>query len=364
MAIKIRSVWRQTLYVFYVAGISILFLEILLRLYYPFQRKMRGDKWQLSTNVTYHMKNDLNPRLDSVVVNRRNSIGFRGEEPPADINDRFTILTVGGSTTACNFLNEGKTWTDRLAVKLKSRFPDVWVNNAGIDGNSIYGHLNFINHYLLKLSFTPKIILFLVGVNDVDRKDLLSIDSLGGGQVSVKRWLMQHSETVNFIRDLKWATNGVTIYNDKNGWDFNDFQSCYLNKSYLDSAVNMQDSLLPAFRDRLYQLIILCKKNNIQPIFLTQPLVVGSGNSAIDFHKFGEDENGQLFWMKLERYNNVTRDVCAERQVPCIDLAALMPKDTLYYCDIMHYTNAGAQKVSNIIYTELDNYLSSIKAIN
>ena len=82
------------------------------------------------------------------------------------------------------------------------------------------------------------------------------------------------------------------------------------------------------------------------------------GNPALDFHVFYKNENGQLFWKKLELFNNVTRQVSQERKIHCIDLAGLMPRDTLYYYDCMHYTNEGAEKVGEIIYENLNKYLS------
>jgi hypothetical protein len=357
---------QYLLYMLFLIGIVVLFLEIFFRFYYPFPRSLKGDNWEMATNVTFKLNNDFNNRLDPVIINHRNSIGFRGEEPPDGINNKLSILTIGGSTTACTFLSDGKTWTDLLGVKLNKLRGDIWINNAGIDGHSSFGHLNFLYYYLPGLTFKPKIALFLIGANDVDRNDLSGIDSLAFNTISVKlkSWFKRNSKTVNFLYDLKWILHPVDIFTDKQNWNFNNFKSVYLEKTYIDSALQKQVLILQKYRERLNNIIALCRQYQIQPVFITQPLVFGDGtvdggNPAIDFHVFHDTENGMLFWKKLQLYNMVTREVSDEKKVLCIDLATLMPKDTLYYYDIVHYTNEGAAKVADIIYKELSPYLST-----
>ena len=48
---------------------------------------------------------------------------------------------------------------------LIQKFPKVWVNNAGLDGHSTFGHQILLEEFLVKLK--PKLILFLVGANDM-----------------------------------------------------------------------------------------------------------------------------------------------------------------------------------------------------
>ena len=365
MLSRIKKVQKYILYILYLAVIVILFLEIFLRFYYPFPRSLKGDNWEMATNKTFTLNNDFNKRLDPVIINRRNSIGFRGDNPPVDIHNKLSIVAIGGSTTACTFLSEGKTWVDQLGEKLNRIRPDVWINNAGIDGHSTYGHLNFLYYYLPILSFKPKIALFLVGANDVDRDDLAVVDSSAYKSVSFrwKAWFKKNSKTVNFLYDLKWMIHPVDIFTDKQNWDFANFRSIELENAYIDSALKKQDIILQRYRERLNNIIALCKQDQIQPVFITQPLVFGDGtmnggNPAIDFHVFHDSENGMLFWKKLQLFNKATMQVADANKVLCIDLAAKMPKDTLYYYDIVHYTNEGAAKVADIIYDALTPRLS------
>ncbi len=68
--------------------------------------------------------------------------------------------------------------------------------------------------------------------------------------------------------------------------------------------------------------------------------------------------NGALGWEVLELYNAVTRKVGRENGVLVIDLAREMPKDFRYYFDLMHYTNAGADKVADLIAGQLTPFLA------
>ena len=49
--------------------------------------------------------------------------------------------------------------------KLSRDFTRVWINNAGLDGATTYRHLILLEDYVVKLQ--PKVVLFLVGINDV-----------------------------------------------------------------------------------------------------------------------------------------------------------------------------------------------------
>ena len=78
-------------------------------------------------------------------------------------------------TTACVTLTDGRTWPDVLARGLAADSPrPVWLNNAGIDGHSTFGHQILLETHLKK--FRPDFIVFLVGVNDVGREDLNDFD--------------------------------------------------------------------------------------------------------------------------------------------------------------------------------------------
>ena len=93
--------------------------ELILRVYNPLGFRIKGNKIILPINKKeiIHHEHGLG-KLDKVVVQQRNSLGFRGPEPPADFSRDLTIVTVGGSTTECFDLAEDQHLAPRLGREL------------------------------------------------------------------------------------------------------------------------------------------------------------------------------------------------------------------------------------------------------
>ena len=124
-----------------------------------------------------------------------------------------------------------------------------------------------------------------------------------------------------------------------------------------------QDHYLRPYKARLEKLITICREHNIMPVLLTQPVLYGEGvdeASGVDLgHRLvAQDMDGATAWQVLELYNGVTREVGRERGVAVIDLAREMPKNSAYYYDLMHYTNAGAALVADIVAAQLTPFLA------
>jgi len=95
---------------------------------------------------------------------------------------------------------------------------------------------------------------------------------------------------------------------------------------------------------------------------VTQPSVFYAGidsltGANLGLFKIDDKTNGQLWWQILELYNNVVRQIAGEQHVFMIDLAREMPKSSLYSYDLVHFTNAGTSKVSEILYDHLDQWM-------
>ena len=114
-------------------------------------------------------------KMDKVVKHTKNSLGFRGEEMPEEFEKYLSIVSVGGSTTEDFFMTDGKTWTAHLGKKLRESFNPIWINNAGLDGHSSFGHTILMNAYISKIK--PKVVLFLVGSNDRGIESMQRFDS-------------------------------------------------------------------------------------------------------------------------------------------------------------------------------------------
>lgn len=135
-----------------------------------------------------------------------------------------------------------------------------------------------------------------------------------------------------------------------------------LPASVMRHRLDAQQPYLLAFRTRLEGLADTCTQWGILPVFLTQPNLFGFGVDSLTgadlaAYPLEDSINGQLMWQMLEKYNQVTRDLCLEKGLPLIDLGRLMPKNSLYYYDMSHFTNAGAMRMASLLAPALDSIL-------
>ena len=106
---------RRAMKVGTVVVVFIAAAEMGLRVYNPFPFRVRGDSIVLPAHQTYTISHSGATKLEPVTRVTKNSLGFRGPEPPRAWSRWLTMLVIGGSTTECLFLSDGKTWTDELA---------------------------------------------------------------------------------------------------------------------------------------------------------------------------------------------------------------------------------------------------------
>ncbi|MDQ7823589.1 MAG: SGNH/GDSL hydrolase family protein [Candidatus Eremiobacteraeota bacterium] len=342
-------------------------LEIFLRIYNPFPFRVKGDKIVLPVNRKYLIRNAKSPRLDREITHTKNSIGFRGDEPPADPSKALSLITVGGSTTECFFLSDGKTWPDLLGTRMKQDFREVWLNNAGLDGHSTFGHQVLLEDYLCKIR--PRMVVFLVGGNDVGRDDLseydrhnLKKDEKDDFSAMLDK-VLEKSEIVLLSMNLERVYNAQKKDLAHKSIDISTLESLDIPEETVAREVaRHRERHIPAYRARLLRLIETSRACGIEPLFLTQPALYGKGTDqatgvSLETLKVYEGSSGKLEWSILEAYNEATREVCREKGVNFIDLAGKMPKNSAYYYDYIHFTNAGAAKVADIVYDALKPHL-------
>ncbi|MDO9530840.1 MAG: SGNH/GDSL hydrolase family protein [Deltaproteobacteria bacterium] len=342
--------------------LSFILLEGLLRIFQPIEYRVRGNKIWLPQDRKYQITNDKTDKLDKIVYTTRNHMGFRGEPPPKNFAEYLTIIAVGGSTTACELISDHKTWCDILAVKLKSKFKSLWLNNAGLDGHSTYGHIVLMEDYIIRIR--PKVVLFLVGANDIGLETSRIYDKeqlkkpFTGLVEPLFNYLVDKSEvlnySINFCRFFKAKRRGLihTL------WNFNEVnQSDIPTEKVIPIILEHKQKYLAPYAERLNRLMDICRLNSIKPVLITQPTVFGDlvdQTTGINLARANTHNwNGKVLWQILELYNDVVRNIAAQHQVELIDLAREMPKITEYYYDTYHFSNTGCQKVAEIIYQDL-----------
>ncbi|MCX5893636.1 MAG: SGNH/GDSL hydrolase family protein, partial [Deltaproteobacteria bacterium] len=346
----------------------------------------KPDRIVLPVNKRYAFDNTAKfpSKLPLTTVHTKNALGFRGAPPPADFADYLTLVTIGGSTTECFYLSDGKTWPDLLGAKLSRDFPRLWINNAGLDGATTYRHLLLLEDYVVKLKpklvgsttyrhlilledyvvqLKPKLVLFLVGINDVGVGEIH--DQPKGGFGGWLKAMTNKSEVYSL---------GLNIYRYfiAQSRGLHHVEVNLKSQGSLDvPAVVQQETLrkyreesLRYYRERLEKLVRVSRTHGIEPVLITQPTLYGPGIdplTGVDLEKIklGDNLNGALMYAVMQMYNDTLRQVGAKEGVLVIDLAWEMPRNSAYYYDYLHYTEAGAAEVAEIVYRELKPFLTA-----
>lgn len=331
--------------------------------------RVQGGRIVLPINVRREIHNERIEKIDNEIVHSRNRLGFRGADPPTDFGDHLTIVAVGGSTTECYYLSDGRTWPEQIGPQLDGHFTNSWINNAGLDGQSTYGHSSLLDQYLIELQ--PDVILFLIGLNDVGLRQPASFDTAmnPGSQkqagVATRFWrtIVEYSAVASLIDNARRSAAaheaGVVHENISHEQLLLDAQSSVtISESTIDQLTARHHSqFLPDYRRRVEHLIQRSRQHGIHPVLITQPALPGEAidpTTGVDLGALRVDNlNGRVRWKILELYNNVVRDVGKKHHIDVIDLAHLMPKDSQYYYDHYHFTNKGAELVGDLVSNQL-----------
>lgn len=348
-------------------------LEAFCRIWNPLALRVKAGRITVPVNQRQVLENHQIEKLDRSIVHSRNAIGLRGSDPPVDFDRWLSIIAVGGSTTECYYLSDDKTWPERLRQRMDDTFDQIWVNNAGLDGHSTFGHRFLLENYLAPLR--PKVILYLVGINDVGNDqwngfDILLPRSSGTGPGvlhDVWQGLADSSAAVATIdamlrarearkRGLAHADigHGQLVLDGARGVEFSP-------SARLEFLIPHQE-LLPRYEQRLQELLRATRGFGIEPVLVTQPALYGPAIddvTSVDLGRMAVDgSNGEVQWDILELYNDATRRVGRAESVLVIDLAKQMPKSSRYYYDHLHFTNEGAELVGRLLADALRPWLA------
>jgi lysophospholipase L1-like esterase len=317
---------------------SILILEIFLHIYNPIAPRIQGNKIILPINKVYSIRNDKLSRLDKEITHTRNGLGFRGNEPPEDLNSIPSIICIGGSTTECYYLNDGQDWPAQVFNSLKDSIPNLWINNAGLDGHSTWGHSILLKQHIFKLK--PRFVLMLCGINDVGREDISDYDTRQIKQddnsvPSIRDWFIGTSQILTTIRTIRMSMQASKQGVSHTDLDLNDLEKIEVAEYQIDSIISSHKKLVDLYGNRLENIINDCKNNQIQLILMTQPMLWGNGidpRTGLELSnlKINDYLNSKIQWQLMEIYNVKAKMIAEKFEIPVIDLANKLEKNSEY----------------------------------
>jgi lysophospholipase L1-like esterase len=308
------------------------------------------------------------------------SLGLRGDELGAD--DDLRVLAVGGSTTECLYLDQGEAWPQRLQVelaRLQHRRP--WVGNAGRSGLNARDHLVQLRHLLPQLPRMDVVVL-LVGLNDMmlalaqdEAWDAGFLDREGAEAELLARafdvrplaeehGLPFHRRTAlwrlieRMRAELLPARTQDTAGERYRSW-----------REHRASAARWRTELpghveaaLDEYRQSLRSLIATCRERGAVPLLVTQPAMWRSDlpehlDALLWMGGVGDyqSEPGHEYYTPaalargMELYNRALLEVAGDEEVNAFDLAAAMPRDASAFYDDVHFNEAGARRVAELL---------------
>lgn len=361
MNIKLKNILGILLSNFIILGLGILILELFFGSWINPNRLNRLNIIR-STTIKYDISN-LYQHTNKTVIHTRDIYGLRGSfTDPSEID----ILTVGGSTTDQRYITDDETWQAVMEQKFKSIGKNIVVANAGISGQSTFGHIKNFEWWFLHIpNLKPKFILFYIGVNDLYKDAGHHFDRLAKDEKAkktIQQQIKDNSALIYLARTLYGTYRSLFVHKiGDRSINFNEVK--WTNKPLIKSYDKLMEKRLNAYVERLKILIKKTKQFGSIPIFVTQPSrIYRFVNGTVQ----GNDQpaqydnvkiNGVDFYYMISKLNAVTIEACKQNEAIAIDMAkGLILQDDDFY-DFIHMTPKGVKKVGNYLYDKLKDKL-------
>ena len=328
-----------------------------------------------------------------------NAQGMRGRLIAEGNSDEYRILAIGGSTTEMLIVDEPRSWPFLVEHDLSTaRHRNVWVGNVGRAGANSRDHVLHMK-YLLRQYPGIDAVTVLAGVNDFT-------EALGRG--SEYQLPVSITDPRAEAAHIPWAFAVIpssidqplypgpsAVYKHTAVYQVLARSKIYLLNRFSQNGLAQDPRLtfllswranrasaplileqLPdlstalfEYRRNLNYLVDLAELQSVRLLFLTQPALwrdsmttqeqrlLWLGGASPDFMQVPGRNYYSVRALKagMQMYNDVMRDVARERSIELVDLAALVPADTLMFYDDVHFTDAGSRTVAD----ELVRYLQA-----
>jgi len=308
-----------------------------------------------------HLYKSPNP----IIVYSRDKYGLRGSHSnPGSID----ILTVGGSTTDQRAISDGATWQDVLQNRFKQTGVTVIVANAGVDGQSTFGHIMNFKWWFPNIpNLAPDYILFYIGLNDFYIDAGNTYDHLldENRSFNLRRHIQENSVLWHIARTLRGTYEAMVVR--QIGHRSIDFKELQWTRRALQDDYSFMQRRLDAYADRLRILADKTYDFRAKPIFVSQQSrkyritphgIEGEGTvSSYEGHPI----NGVDYFHMMRRLNSVTKAVADEKGAIFIDLASHTSWTDDDFYDFEHMTPQGVKKIGTILYDVLRSIIPAAK---
>lgn len=309
------------------------------------------------------------------------SSGFRGDDISIQkAANTFRIFVLGGSTVLNATIPYEHIFTKLLQDKLRNKYKNIHivVLNAGSDG---YTSEHSLIQYLFKIrDFKPDLIITWQGINDMYYSCPRASISTGEYKSDYSHYYgvlapiintyfastFPVSLQVNFVSfDLLRHFFQYNFYSDLTGLIQKKAGTSRFGRSAKSISMHKYPSL-NAFTRNMTYLVKNVAGDKTSLILANQPYLYKKG---ITMNWFMQQSclvnntypNLESLIYGINLFNNASKNVAKENNVPYIDLASYIPKTTEYFSDDVHYTEKGNILVADILYKYIinNNYIKN-----
>jgi lysophospholipase L1-like esterase len=364
---KLKKVPQNILLGLFGSVLALVLLEFGLRLLIP-----HNKYYALYPNLniqTEFIANQYYSGLPLEFQYTSNDEGYRSKHKLEE--GRYGILALGGSTTECTYIGEKANWTFLLEEKLNAQLnTEVTIANVGSAGMSSEHHVVQLERLEPQLGHVNAVII-LVGINDfikslyspehfsLDKRTLLAKAFAKYPRSENEKWyqrteLWMHYRDFRVVRAKKRhgaiKSFVTTISKRRNA----------LKNARVSSVGLSLNNALAEYSSNIQSIVDYCRDRNIMPILITQPTLWHHGMSEREFEltalgayiEGDSTYSASAYEQGMNGFNNVLREF-ANDSVRVIDLANILPKDTIHLYDHCHFTMEGSYAVSEILLSDL-----------
>lgn len=368
-----RKITGAAAYVLFIAAIVLVGSELFLRILLPAPQSYYI--WPPNLYEVFQPSEATTPGVSGAGRFRINSLGLRSDEPPAD--RQRTIYIFGGSTAIDVFLDQDRAWVQQVQTKLNASqgAPKTWVGNLARSSMATLHNLLMFQYLIPELP-KPDLFVNLVGINDLQLalksgylKDMTLEQHMSWtfSETPAQGSFWQRLASVRFYHRINnwWKKSRLGPTQTHKGDGYITWKKCRADAPP-ENIVHKLPDLTPAlahYRKNLNDLVDRGNTYGATTIFLTQPTIwsdqmgkeeishliaagIGPNNVWCDEKRYYSPE---AMAEGIAKFNHVLLDVCHQRQLYCIDLAAKVPKKAKYFYDEMHFSNVGADLVSETV---------------
>lgn len=271
-----------------------------------------------------------------------NSRGFRGREFPADKGDAYRIVVLGESTTFGITLNAtDRPWPelleDLIREQIKPRRP-VEVINAGVPAITLPENVARLPAELLPLQ--PDLIISYHGINGFHLL-IPAMPSLRGDPPPRFR-----SRPLKLMAEAEY------------GWRLRQYKR-HLTHQPATTERHASDPMKTEYADAYRQLIELAASNHISLVLVDYVMAVNghSESEAIEFYRVGYPSAPAAI-LANEIHSTILDQRCREHPaVHRVDPRIALDGQYDYFIDLVHFTQAGRQKLAEEIFASIRSLL-------